>query len=201
MRAAAGDMEKHYGAPEDALKFFQLGIVGLPVSADRQSSAVLYGLSASAYLMSGHAEQARRALKQARNLFAEVAEPEAALPFFAFYGPGHGLLAATGAKLADYEPARADVQRALDVRPDYDVRCRALDTIVLATILINAGELREGINETRRAVDLVTAVGSQRVRDRMEPLEHSLSARRDSTCQDLTQRVRIHRAQTARIAT
>lgn len=106
------------------------------------------------------------------------------------HGPaGHGLLAATGSKLADFEAARTDVQRALDLRPDYDVRCRALDTIVLATILINAGELRDGISETRRALHLVTTVGSQRVRDRLEPLEQSLSARRDSTCQDLAQQV------------
>lgn len=188
--AAAGDMEKHFNAPNDALKFFQVGTVGLPDNADPQSRAVLYGLSASAYLASGHAEQARAALQQSRSLFAEVPEPETALPFFAFYGPGHGLLAATGAKLADYDPAHADVQRALDTRPDYDVRCRALDTIVLATILINAGELRDGIDETRRGLDLVTGVGSQRVRDRLEPLERALAGRRDSTCQDLARRVR-----------
>jgi hypothetical protein len=46
---------------------------------------------------------------------------------------------------------------------------------VLATILINSGELRDGINETCRALDLVTAVGSQRVRDRLEPMERALA--------------------------
>jgi transcriptional regulator with XRE-family HTH domain/tetratricopeptide (TPR) repeat protein len=183
--AAAGDMEKHYHAPNDALKFFQLGTVGLSPKADPQSSAVLHGLAASAYLTLGHADQARTSLANSRAMFTDVLDPDSSLPFFAFYGPGHGLLAATGAKLADYDTARTDVQRALDLRPDYDVRCRALDTIVLATILINAGELRDGISETRRALDLVTTVGSQRVRDRLEPLELALSARRDSTCQDL----------------
>ncbi|MGH3889776.1 MAG: helix-turn-helix domain-containing protein [Pseudonocardiaceae bacterium] len=199
--ASAGDMEKHYNAPNDALKLFQIATAGLPVNADPQSGAVLHGLAASAYLTLGHAEHARAALKQSRNLFAEVAEPEAALPFFAFYGPGYGLLAATGAKLADYALAHADVQRALDTRPDYDVRCRALDTIVLATILINSGELRDGINETRRALDLVTVVGSQRVRDRLERLERALAGRRDSTCQDLARRVRTLRMPTANTAT
>ena len=149
----------------------------------------------------GHTELARAALKQSRTLFAEVVEPEAALPFFAFYGPGHGLLAATEAKLADYELARSDVQRALDTRPDYDVRCCALDTIVLATILISSGELRDGINETRHALGLVTAVGSRRVRDRLEPLERALAGRRDSTCQDLARRVRALRVPTASTAT
>jgi transcriptional regulator with XRE-family HTH domain/tetratricopeptide (TPR) repeat protein len=192
--ASAGDMEKHYGAPNDALKFFQLGTAGLPADADPQSGAVLHGLAASAYLTMGHQEQARSSLANARAMFADAPDPDSSLPFFAFYGPGHGLLAATGGKLANYEAARTDVQRALDLRPDYDVRCRAFDTIVLATILINAGEIRDGISETRRALDLVTMVGSQRVRDRLEPLESALSIRRDSTCQDLARQVRVLRA-------
>lgn len=85
--------------------------------------------------------------------------------------------------------------------PIYDVRCRALDTIVLATILINSGELRDGISETRRALDLVTAVGPQRVRDRLEPLERALAGRRDSTCQDLARRARTLRVPTASTVT
>jgi len=192
--AAAGDMEKHYNAPDDALKLFQLAAAGAATSADPRIGAVLHGLSASAYLALGHAEQARSALRQSRTLFAEAQGEQASLSFFASYGPGHGLLAATGAKLADYEYARADVQRALDTRPAYDVRCNALDTIVLATILVNAGELRDGISETRRALGLVAEVGSQRVRDRLEPLERALLTRRDSTCQDLARRVRTLRA-------
>ena len=188
--AAAGDMEKHYGAPNDALKLFQLATVGTARSQDPQIGAVLHGLSASAYLTLSHPDRARAELSESRAMFADAADGGAgSLPFFAFYGPGHGLLAATGTKLADYGTARMDVREALNNRPDYDVRCNALDTIVLATILINAGELREGTSETRRALGLVGEVGSQRVRDRLEPLERALLARRDSTCQDLARRV------------
>lgn len=192
--AAAGDMEKHFGAPADALKFFTFAKASLPVGADPQAGAVVHGLSASAYLSLGHAEQARSELRTARAMFGDAPDPDASLPFFAFYGPGHGLLAATGAKLADFEPARTDVQAALRARPEYDVRCRALDTIVLATILINAGELAEGVTETRRALDLVTQVGSQRVRDRLKPLERALDGRRNSTCADLARQARTLRA-------
>lgn len=64
---------------------------------------------------------------------------------------------------------------------------------MLATILINSGDLWDGINETRRALDLVAAVASQRVRDRLEPLERALAGRRDSTCEDLARRVRTRR--------
>jgi transcriptional regulator with XRE-family HTH domain len=191
--ASAGDMEKHYGAPDDALKFFQLAMAGLPLDADPQVGAVVHGLSASAYLALGHPDHARTELSTSRALFGEAPDSEVSLPFFSFYGPGHGLLAATGSKLTSYDTARADVLHALRTRPAYDVRCRALDTIVLATILINAGESSGGSVETRRALSLVTAVGSQRVRDRLEPLERALFARRDSTCQDLARRVRTLR--------
>ncbi len=85
--AAAGDMEKHYGATNDALKFFQLGTAGLPANADPQSSAVLHGLSASAYLAMGHPEQARSSLADSRAMFADAPDPDSSLPFFAFYGP------------------------------------------------------------------------------------------------------------------
>lgn len=131
--ASAGDMEKHYGAPDEALKFFQLATAGLPHGADRQVGA-----------------------RGARSVGLGVPRPRA--------------------------------------RAAYDVRCRVLDTIVLATILVNAGELSGGIIETRRVFSLVTAVGSQRVRDRLEPLEQALLARRDSTCQDLARRIRTLRA-------
>lgn len=193
--AAAGDMEKHYRAPGDALKLFQLGTIGLPVNGDPQARAVLHGLAAGAYLTLGHPDQARAELRTARSLFSDAPDAAASLPFFAFYGPGHGLLAATGSKLADYDSARTDVQQALDTRPDYDVRCRALDTIVLATILINAGELRDGIMETRRALALVQEVGSQRVRDRLAPLGDALTGRNDSTCRDLARQVRAATAE------
>jgi len=187
--AAAGDMEKHYGAPNDALKLFQLALVGTATSHDPRIGAVLHGLSASAFLTLGHPDKARAELSESRAMFSDADDTAGSLPFFAFYGPGHGLLAATMTKLADYERARTDVRQALNNRPDYDVRCNALDTIVLATILINAGELREGISETRRALGLVAEVGSQRVRDRLKPLQRALFARRDSTCRDLAHRV------------
>jgi hypothetical protein len=121
------------------------------------------------------------------------AQPEASLPFFAFYDRGAGLLASVETKMVDYDAARADVLAALRTRPSYDIRCNALDTIVLATILINAGELRDGIRETGRALELVTQVGSQRVRDRLEPLEQALAVRRESTCTELARLVRALR--------
>jgi hypothetical protein len=181
---SAADMEKHHGDANDALKFFQLAETGVDSSRDPQGAAVLAGLSASAYLSLGHPDVARTQVARARRLFAD-ADPQDSQPFFAFYGPGHGLLAATTAKLADYDTARTDVTNALRTRPAYDVRCNALDTIVLATVALNAGELSTGLPQARQALSLVSTVGSQRARDRLAPMIAALESRSDSAARDL----------------
>lgn len=189
--AASAAMEKTHGHPDDALRLLDLARIGVH-RADPQAGAVLAGLSARTYVAAGQPERARADLVLARTLFAD-AQPASSTPFFAFYGPGAGLVASVEAKLGNLDAARAEVTRALDSRPDYDVRCTALDTIVLATVLIETGEFREGAAATRRALDLVAEVGSHRVRDRLAPLECALAARHDSTCADLARRVRALR--------
>jgi tetratricopeptide (TPR) repeat protein len=184
---SAGDMEKHHGAPNDALKLFQLAQIGTETT-DPQLEAVITALSATAYEKLGLPAQARQHLQQARRLFGQ--SKGSSPPFFAFYGNGAGVLAAGEAKLGDYDYARADVTNALRTRPEFDKRCNALDTIVLATTNIQAGEFREGIPQVRQALELVREVGSRRVRDRLEPLEQALLSHRDSTCQDLARKVR-----------
>jgi transcriptional regulator with XRE-family HTH domain/tetratricopeptide (TPR) repeat protein len=192
--ASAADMEKHAGDPNAALKFFQLAETGIDPGADPQASAVLAGLSASAYLSLGHADVARRQVARSRELFAD-ANPADSQPFFSFYGPGHGLLAASSSKLANYDAARTDIVNALSTRPSYDVRCNALDTIVLATVALNAGEASIGIPEARRALTLVTQIGSQRARDRLAPMIQALAARPDSTSYELA----VHARQVSRV--
>jgi transcriptional regulator with XRE-family HTH domain len=182
--ASAADMEKHAGDPNAALKLLQVAETGIDPGADPQASAVLAGLSASAYLSLGHADLARRQVARSRELFAD-ANPASSLPFFSFYGPGHGLLAASSSKLANYDVARTDIVNALRTRPSYDVRCNALDTIVLATVALNAGEASIGVPEARRALSLVTQVGSQRARDRLSPMIQALAARPDATSREL----------------
>jgi hypothetical protein len=177
-------MEKHAGDPNTALKMFQLAETGISPDSDPQASAVLAGLSASAYLSLGHPDVARRQVARSRELFAS-ADPSTSLPFFSFYGSGHGLLAATSSKLADYDTARTDIVNALRTRPNYDVRCNALDTIVLATVALNAGEISVGLPEARRALSLATRVGSQRTRDRLAPMIQALETRPDSTSREL----------------
>lgn len=187
--ASAADMEKAAGDPNTALKFFQLAETGIDPGADPQASAVLAGLSASAYLSLGHVDVARRQVARSRELFAD-ANPADSLPFFSFYGPGHGLLAASSSKLANYDAARTDVVNALRTRPSYDVRCNALDAIVLATVALNAGETSTGIPEARRALSLVTQVGSQRARDRLASMIQALESRPRADFAELARRAR-----------
>ncbi|HEY6422739.1 MAG TPA: helix-turn-helix transcriptional regulator [Pseudonocardiaceae bacterium] len=182
--ASAADMEKHHGSPNDALKMLQLAEAGISPDSGSQASAVLAGLSASAYLSLGHADVARRQVARSRELFAG-ADSADSLPFFVFYGPGHGLLAATSSKLDDYDTARTDIVNALRTRPSYDVRCNALDTIVLATVSLKAGEPSLGIPQAQRALSLITQVGSQRARDRLAPMIGALEACPDSTSREL----------------
>ncbi len=187
--ASAADMEKHHGAPNDALKMLQLAEAGIEPDGDPQAAAVLAGLSASAFLSTGHSDIARQQVARSRRLFADANPPDS-LPFFSFYGPGHGLLAATTAKLADYDVARTDVINALRTRPSYDVRCNALDTIVLATVALNAGETSTGIPQARQALSLVVGLGSQRARDRLAPMIQALETRPDSTSRELAVQAR-----------
>lgn len=187
--ATSGSMEKG-GDPNHALKMFQ--VAGMAESPDPQIGGVLAGLSVSAYQNLGHPDQANTHLRKAKSMFRD-ADHTQSLPFFAFYGNGAGLLAAAEMKLGNYTGARANVLSALQNRPSFDVRCNALDTIVLATISIEAGEFRDGIEQSKRALMLVREVGSRRVRERLAPLEQALAARRDSTCQDLARTARQFR--------
>jgi tetratricopeptide (TPR) repeat protein len=192
--AAAGSMEKHDDNSNAALKLFQLASVATAKSEDPQIGAVLRASSASAYFKLGYEEKARACLKDARSRFAD-ANPQASLPFFEYYGVGSGILAAAEVKMSDFDAAHTDVSRALASRPTYDVRCSALDTIVLSRLLIDAGEMAKGVTQSRRAIELVTEVGSRRVRDRLAPLQKALAGRRDSTCQDLARTIASLRKQ------
>lgn len=188
----AGTIEKNYGDPNEALKLLQLAQVGA-ATTDLQASAVLAGETVAAYYSVGYPDKARQELHTARTLFGR-ADPSKSLPFFASYAGGNGVLASGELKLGNYDVARVDGTNALRSRPVFDVRCNALDTIILATTNMRAGELREGIQQTQRALVLVREVGSRRIRDRLMPLAEELESRNDSTCRDLARIVRTGKA-------
>jgi hypothetical protein len=140
----------------------------------------------------GRPDMARKELNTARSLFAD-ADISKSLPGFASYGNGHGVLASAELKLRNYAAARQEILTALRKRPKHDHWCNALDTIILATTNIRAGEVREGVQDTQRALTLVKQVGSWQLGERLMPLAGELEKWNDSTCQDLARTVRMVR--------
>jgi transcriptional regulator with XRE-family HTH domain len=185
----AGAMEKSLGHQDFALKLLQMGQVAANTSRDPQVQAVLAGELVTGYITFGHADVAKKQLKTARTLFAD-ADITKSLPGFAAYGNGHGVLSSAELKLGNFDGARREALLALQKRPKYDSWCNALDTIILATTNMRAGEVREGIQDTQRALGLVRQVGSWQLQERMMPLADELDKRNGSTCQDLARSVR-----------
>jgi hypothetical protein len=136
---------------------------------------------------------ARQELATARSLFAD-ADDSKAVPGFTAYGNGHAMWAVNEFLLGNFEAARGEIINALQERLVDDVWCNALDTIILALISIRAGEIREGIQQTHRALALVEQVGSRMLNERMIPLADELERRNDSTCRDLARAVRAVKA-------
>lgn len=185
----AGSIEKSLGEPEFSLQLLQLGQTAAASSVDPQVRAVLGGEAVSGYVTAGRPDMAKRELATARKLFAD-ADITQSLPGFAAYGNGHGVLASAELKLGNYDAARTEILTALRKRPKDDAWCNALDTIILATTNIQAGEVREAVQDTQRALTLVQRVGSRQLKDRMMPLADKLDSRNDSTCHDLARAVR-----------
>jgi transcriptional regulator with XRE-family HTH domain len=190
--ATAGGMEKSLGNSELALKLYQIGQVAANTSKDPQVRAVIGGEMVDGYVAIGRPDMARKELKQARSLFAD-ADISQSLPGFASYGNGHGVLASAEARLGNFTSARLEILTALRKRPKYDHWCNALDNIILATVDIRAGEVRECIVDTQKAISLVQQVGSWQLQERMLPLAVELGKQNDSACQDLARVVRAVR--------
>lgn len=188
----AGAMEKSLGNSEFALKLLQVGQAAAKTSADPQVQAVIGGETVDGYVSMGHPDTARKELKAARSLFRD-ADITQSLPGFAAYGNGHGVLASAELKLGNSTAARQEILTALSKRPKYDHWCNALDTIILATVDIQAGEVSEAVRDTQRALKLVGQVGSWQLQKRLTPLADELGKRPDSTCQDLARAVRAAR--------
>ncbi len=144
---------------------------------------------AGSYHDLGYPVKARQELDAARRLFSE-ADTSRSLPFFAMYGNGTCALAAAEHQLGNYDVARTDGMTALAAWPADEGRSIALDTVILATTNVRAGELREGVAQAAQALVLVQRIGSRRVRSRLAPLADALSKRHDSACRDLARAAR-----------
>ncbi len=187
-----GSMEKSLGHPEFALKLLQMGQVAANTSTDPQNRAVIGGETVEGYVASGRPDMAKKNSRL----------QEACLPMLIFPDHYPGLLHTVMAMVFWHRlslswetpgAARQEILTALRKRPKNDTWCNALDTIILATTNMRAGEVREGVQDTQRALTLVKQVGSWQLQERLMPLADELNRCNDSTCQDLARTVRQFR--------
>lgn len=180
----AGIQMVDVGAYNDALKAFQPAGLG---TTDPELKACLYVESAQPLAAMGRRELALDVLKRG------------------YEHPQSNIFDA-----ADMDNVASDVHRHLGQLVNSEAYARAsLDKwtrfgsakrdsveaeITLATVHLRSGEIASGTILTRRVIADVAPLQSVRARARLEPLEQALTARRDSTCQDLARAVQRVRA-------
>lgn len=173
---------QHAGHPNDALKLYQLG-QHTAAGAESPKPGLASKLSADAAMALAELDRgdlAASELARARDC-ATSADP--------FQRAGIDMITArVHARLGN--PDRAEPFAAAAVAT-FDARHRRAASsveITLATLHVQAGE-PDGPALAHRAIEGVAATASVRARQRLRPLAAALAARRDSTCQELAQRV------------
>jgi transcriptional regulator with XRE-family HTH domain/tetratricopeptide (TPR) repeat protein len=195
-----GRVYLHHDAPNDALKWFQLGQIAAQDSGSELAVAVLCGNEAWAYAMLDNPVQAKKLLGRSRDELAR-ADPNDIPDWARFYnqtdmnamiGTVHTVLAAT-----DVTQAAIAIPALNESLVQYDEtmsRSRAFSLTALATNHIRQGEVDHGIRIGREALSLATGLKSKRVADRLEPLEIEAGLRSsNSDSRQLSQMIKQYR--------
>ncbi|HEX2300850.1 MAG TPA: transcriptional regulator, partial [Pseudonocardiaceae bacterium] len=195
-----GRIYLHIQAPNDALKWFQLGQIAAQNSGSELAVAVLCGNEAWAYAMMGDDVQARKLLGRSRDELARADLSEA--PDWAKFYNATDLNAMTGT--IHTELSAGDIGHAALAIPaltqalagytDSMSRSRAFMLTALATNHLRQGDVDHGVRVGREALSLANGLKSARVADRMQPLEIAAAQRASSAdARDLTQQIRQYR--------
>lgn len=195
-----GRVYLHQQAPNDALKWFQLGQIAAQESGSELAVAVLCANEAWAYAMMDNDVQAMKLLGRARDELAraDLADAPDWARFFnetdmhAMTGSVHTELGRTSAAYtASAIPA---LSRALDGYDDSMGRSRAFMTAELATNHLRQGDVDHGLRTARRALELAHGLKSARVTDRMKPLHAEIARRRnDPDARELAEEIAVRR--------
>ncbi|MGH3933826.1 MAG: helix-turn-helix domain-containing protein [Pseudonocardiaceae bacterium] len=172
-----GRVYLHYEAPNDALKWFQLGQIAAQDSGSELAVSVLCGNEAWAYAMMGDDVQARKLLGRSRDELARADLSEA--PDWArFYnetdmnamiGTVHTVLSAIDVKHAVI--AIPAINQSLARYDESMSRSRTFMLTALATNHLRQGDVDQGVRIGRDALSLATGLKSKRIADRLKPLE------------------------------
>jgi len=191
-----GRLHVHHTWGAQALRLFQLGQVAAQQSGFGRAIAMLHANLAWAHAVVGETRQALACIERARDEYAR-AEHDEAPPWVRFFDSAE-LQALRGTALASLaEPTpqqraeaieRFSISTALRELPL--ARPRAFELTALAWLLIEDGDVAQGIQVGHQAVDLAAQLRSQRVVDRFAPLRARLARRpSDNDARDLSERI------------
>ena len=190
----------HHGQPRQALAWFARGQLAAQRSRSSLAAAVLDANQAWAYAMMANATQATTLLGRAHDHLAQANLAQA--PDWArFFTPTdlYAMIGTVHTELSAGDPRHASTAiealgRALAGYVDSMNRSQAFTLTMLATSHLRHGDLDYGIGIGHHALALARQVASQRVTDRMTPLQHQ--TRRHTThtdAQELSYLIGQHR--------
>lgn len=196
-----GRVYLHYHEPNEALKLFQLGQIAAQESGSSLTVAVLCANEAWAYGMMNKPDQVVKMLGRTKDEFAR-ANVEEAPDWVRFFNENdlHCMVGSAQDALAVYNPDKhAPIAVAETMKcnatygSDYQ-RSHVFGLSMQATNHIRSGDLQEGIKVGRRALTLAEKVKSQRVADRLQPLQiEAAKHRMNSDARDFAEEVRRFR--------
>ncbi len=173
-----GRVYLHYHEPNEALKLFQLGQLSAQDSGSPLTVAVLCANEAWAYGMLNRPNQVQEMLGRTKDEFARANLAEA--PDWVRFFDEHDLHCMIGSAqdaLAVFDPKKhapiavAHTMKANSMYGSDMQRSHTFGLGMQATNHIRAGDLQEGIKIGRRALQVGEQVKSQRVADRLKPLQ------------------------------
>lgn len=174
-----GRIELDAGQPNEALKFFQLGVATAPSPLSR---ATLEYDCARAFGLLGLASEAVASLRRALDSYQAASdEPRQWTNFAAALPHVEGC---TYLALGRFDRATVAFASAVD-GTKHAVGCSVDNFGHLAAAQLRCGELRSGLHTARQAIGLAKDLRSVSVLGRLAPLQEAAAVRRDSTCQDL----------------
>jgi hypothetical protein len=159
---------------------------------------VLCANEAWAYALMGNEDQAMKLLGRSKDEFAraDIANAESWVKFFnetdvyAMTGTVHTVLAQKNVEHTKY--AIPALTRAVESYTDDMARSKAFMLSALATNHLLDGDIDHGVKVGGKAIDCAESIKSERVKDRMRPLQAEAERRRNNVdARDLADRLKI----------
>jgi hypothetical protein len=194
-----GRIYLHNREADEALKWFQLGQLAAQDSGSELAVSVLCSNEAWAYAMMNNDVQAKKLLLRSRDELARSNQKEAPdwaqidqiTEMHAMIGTVHYELAAFDSRhTAVAIPALGEALARYDQSMS---RSQAFNLTMLATSHLRQGDVAHGIQLGQQALTVASAVKSQRIIDRLKPLEIEAARRSNPDSRELCHLIQKHR--------